>query len=205
MHRFHTVAAALAFAAVFAWPPPAGATVMVEVPLDRLVAEADAIVLGRVDRIDVEMVPYQGGLDPHTLASVRVDRWLKGAGARAITVRELGGVHGNGGMWIDGTPRYRAGEEVVLFLVRHPERPGDYRTYGMAQGKLVVRRGVPGTPDVAHRDLEGIAFARWTDGAMHLMHADGEPAMQLGELLAFVERRAAHVTLPPTDSLGGAR
>lgn len=204
MYRLQGVAAAMALAAAMSWPTPAEATVMVEVPLERLVDDADAIVLGRVQSVDVQMVLRDGSVEPNTLAGVRVERWLKGNGGGNVTVRELGGVHRAGGMWIDGTPRYRVGEEVLLFLVHHPEHPGDYRTYAMAQGKLLVRRGVPGTPDIALRDLEGIAFAHWADGAMQVEDAGGEPAMQLSELLAFIERRVRGPELG-RRSVGGVR
>ena len=201
MSRFSTVTAlVVALATLPCLASPAHATVMEELSLERLVQESDAIVLGRVASVNVQMVLRQGSVDPHTLTTVRVDRWLEGSGPASITVRELGGVHRLGGMWIEGTPKYTEGEEVVLFLVRHPEHPSQFRTYGMAQGKLLVRRGVGGTPDLAHRDLEGIAFARWTDGAMQLEHAGTEPAMQLGELLAFIER---HVRGPGLPSAGG--
>jgi hypothetical protein len=168
-----------------AWSSRAGATVMVEVSLEDMILGSDAIVHGVVERSGVAWELRNDEMEPWTVSRLRVLSWLKGGdGTSRATIRELGGVWQGGGRWIDGTPTYTRGEEVIVFLRRDGNR---FRTLGMVQGKLVVRHGVPGVPDSVHRDLSGIAFARWTEGQMVVQPAGNEPAMALESLLGFIE------------------
>lgn len=75
----------------------------------------------------------------------------KGAGARRLVVSEPGGTVDGKSLAISGTPRLRAGEDVVLFLYRTPI--GYWRTVGMGQGCYVVENGR------IRRNLFGIALA----------------------------------------------
>jgi len=179
------------------WTMPAAATVMVELLLEDMARDADAIVHGSVEQSGTQLaLQTHGAPEPYTVTTLRVRTWFKGAGAERIVIREQGGEWQGGGRWIDGTPWYRPGEEVVVFLRRDPERPDYYRTYGMVQGKFVVRQGVGGVPTTVRRDLGSIAFAHWTDGEMTVQQAGPEPAMQFDAL----EDRILRVL-----SLGGGR
>jgi hypothetical protein len=166
----------------------ASATVMVEVPLEELVQGADAIVHARVvsSRVRVEM--RQNGLRPETVTTLEVIEWLAGPGGRTVELRELGGVWQAGGVHYEGTPEYAVGEEVVVFLERRAESPHDLRTLALAQGKFVVRHGVPGVPSSVLRDLDGIAFASWSEGRQQVTAPAPEPAMELGVFLEFVRQ-----------------
>jgi hypothetical protein len=61
---------------------------------------------------------------------------LKGSVGARIVISEPGGVVGEVGMTVEGAPRYRSGEEVVVFLYRTPQ--GLLRTRGLSQGKFTV-------------------------------------------------------------------
>src|SRR5690606_12145544 len=77
----------------------AAATVMVEVPLERMVREADAIVVGRVERVGVRLVMLPGGgAEPHTITTIRAVEWIKGDGCERVRLDEIGGVMEQGGM-----------------------------------------------------------------------------------------------------------
>lgn len=167
-------------------PSRGAATVMVEVSLEDMVRDSDVIVRGVVTHTGVQMALGLDGLEPHTVTTLRVDGWLKGNGGATVTVRELGGITQDTARWIDGTPRYREGEEVVVFLRQHPEHANDFRTYGMAQGHFTVLRGVPGTPSVVIRDLEGIAFARFGGGHTQVTEANSPARIQLEALLELI-------------------
>ena len=93
-------------------------------------------------------------------------------------------------MRIDGTPRYRVGEDLVVFLRRDPEAPEFFRTYGMAQGKFNVVPGTPGVPSTVHRELSDMTFARWQDGNMVLEAHPDERPLQLDNLLDLIVRVA---------------
>ena len=186
----------------------AHATVMVELSLDELIADATVIVQGVVERTGVQVSVGDRGVLPSTTTRVRVRRWLKGPAPRErVTIREAGGAWPGGGMHVAGTPRYRVGEELVVFLEPAPDRPGALRTVGMAQGKLVVLYGVGDTPSMVRRDVRDLAFARFADGAMTVGDADGGPAMQLDELVALIRRATAIPSVDGSDAeaLGGGR
>lgn len=180
---FAVTAASLLLA--FGWSASrAGATVMVEVSLEDLILGSDAIVHGVVDRTGLAWEIRNGEREPWTVSRLRVRSWLKnGDAAPTVSVRELGGVWNGGGRWIDGTPTYTRGEEVVVFLRRVDN---GWRTFGMVQGKFIVRHGVPGVPDSIRRDTSGIAFARWSSAGMTVQPGGQDPAMELETFLDYV-------------------
>jgi hypothetical protein len=166
----------------------ASATVMVEVPLEEMIRNADVIVHGTVTRTGVRMAIEDGDMQPHTITTIEVDEWLAGEGGETVQIRELGGEWQGGGVHYEGTPRYQVGEEVVVFLERRDEAPRDLRTFAMVQGKFVVRPGVPGVADTVSRDLSGIAFARWANGHQTVSAPGRQPAMELDAFLDHVRR-----------------
>lgn len=182
----------------------AAATVMVEVPLEAMVREADAIVVGRVERVGVRLVMLPGGAQPHTITTIRAAEWIKGEGGERVRVDEIGGVMEQGGMVIEGTPEYRVGDEVVVFLRRTPE--GALRTYAMVQGQFHIVRGVGGAEDVVVRDTRAVGFASWASGPMTIEHG-GVRAMRLGDFLGYLRQMVEQAELDPGatrgDALGG--
>lgn len=160
-------------ALLLAVPASASATVMVEVPIEDMARDADAIVLGQVVRSEVRLVidPARGAL-PHTFTTLRVSQWIGGSGGATVTIDELGGEVQGEGLAIAGTPQYGVGEEVLVFLER---ADGRLRTYAMAQGRFEVRRGIGGVPDMLVRDLSDVAFVRWGQGAMSVGHGTDQP------------------------------
>jgi len=162
----------------------ARATVLVEVPLDDMIVDAEAIVLGEVVRVSTQMrVREDGRLEPWTATTLRVESWLKNGAGDEVTLYERGGVWQGGGMRIAGTPEYRVGERVVVFLWRDPL--GRLRTYGMVQGRFVVRAGVD-MPTTVERDLHDVGFAQWGNGQMTVTHLDDVP-ITLAQLKVRIE------------------
>jgi hypothetical protein len=175
--------ATAATAVLLAVPAATRATVLVEVPLEDMAVDADGIVLGRVVDVGVQMVFIGGRMQPWTVNTIEVERWIKssGTGERTVRVYERGGEWQGGGMRIEGTPEYRRGERVVVFLERDVH--GRLRTYGMVQGKYVVRAAVDGETTV-ERDLSGVAFARWARGQMTVEEPPPPETMPLADLLS---------------------
>lgn len=159
-------------------------TVLYEVPIEDMAADAEAIVLGEVVQTGVRLVMLPEGLEPFTVTTIKVDRWLSGRGGETVEIHERGGVWQGGGVRIEGTPVYRVRERVVVFLSRDDR--GNYRTYGMVQGKFVIRASVDG-PTRVERDFRGAAFARWQNGQMQVEEVAPPPAT-LSALLARIER-----------------
>lgn len=185
-------------AALLSWiAAGASATVMVEHSLQELIGGADAIVHATVTESRVRMALSEGSMAPETLTTLRVHEWIAGPGGDTVELRELGGVYQGGGLRYDGTPTYAVGEEVVLFLERRADAPHDLRTFGMVQGKFIVRHGLGGVPSTVRRDLDGIAFVRWANGRQVVSHPNDAPVMRLDAFLGYVRQARAE--------LGGAR
>lgn len=110
------------------------ASLIVPADLPTLVREAQTIVLGRVT--DVRGVIRPGTRRVESYVTVAVDETLKGAGARTLTFKTLGGVSGRYRTVVHGSPVFTAGDEAVLFLGRgsmpYP--------IGLAHGVFRVRR-----------------------------------------------------------------
>lgn len=196
---------AAAFAALLFTASTARATVMVSMPLEDMVQGATAIVHARVARVGTRLaLDAERGPMPHTVSELVVLEWLKGEGGSQIAIDELGGEVAGLGMAIAGTPEYRVGDEVIVFLRTTEE--GTWRTLGMVQGQFVVRHGVPGTPDEVIRDTSSIGFATWDGGPMGIVEG-GREAMELGAFLAWIRTTVAQVGLAggAGGALGGGR
>jgi hypothetical protein len=63
---------------------------------------------------------------------------LKGSAPQPLVVRLIGGRVGNLASVVDGVPRFRPGEEVILFLER--TRAGDLSVTAWSEGSFRVRR-----------------------------------------------------------------
>ena len=170
---------------------PALATIMVEVPLEEMVAEGEGVVRATVVHSGTQLNLRDDGTEITTITTLRVDEWLVGQGEQEIRIREIGGETARGGMRIAGTPRYRMGEEVVVFLDADVDGVDRYfRTYALVQGKFTVLRGVPGMPAVVMRDADAVGFATWIDGEMIIEHG-GEMVVGLTEFQLRIRQAGA--------------
>lgn len=185
MHRSMALGLLLAFLPVGA--STVKATTMVELPLDRMIEEAESVFVGKVESTGTRMAVLEGRATPMTITRFRVTRWLKGGDGEVVSIREPGGVWARGSYRVEGTPRYAVGEEVVVFLERDPE--GHLRTYGRVQGKFVVKPANEIAPKTVVRDFAGVGLVRWKDDRMLLEHGGVEPAATLEELVRYIEAR----------------
>lgn len=193
-NRWRAMFAALCTLAILFFAAHASATVMVEIPFERLTSEADLIVHARVLRTGSRMTQEAGHFEPHTVSTLEVLDTLRGAASGEVLIDEIGGTGQRGTTWIAGTPRYRVNEEVVVFLRRLPT--GAYRTHGMAQGHFEVLPGVPGTASRVARDTQTIGMATWHNGQMSVT-SGSVATMRLDDFLAYVRQLSA--------ALGGAQ
>ncbi len=105
--------------------------------LEEMTTLADRIVSGRV-------VEVRGMKDPElgrdvTLVTLEVDRAVKGRADRILTFKQIGSLEAATvrGVRITGLPRYRSGEEVILFLAG-TTASGLTAPLGLGQGKFVI-------------------------------------------------------------------
>ena len=193
-NRRRALFAALCTLGSFLFATHASATVMVEIPFERLTREADLIVHARVLRTGSRMTQEAGHFEPHTVSTLQVLGTLRGQANGEVLIDEIGGTSTRGTTWIAGTPRYRMNEEVVVFLRRLPT--GAYRTHGMAQGHFEVLPGVPGTAALVARDTQTIGMATWQNGQMSVT-SGRVVTMPLDAFLAYVRQLSG--------ALGGAQ
>jgi hypothetical protein len=152
------------------------------VPSDRvLVTASKAIVVAVAGESHAHWAP--GGWI-ETVTELRIEEAIKGAitAGETIQVTELGGVVGKTGYFVAGSPRYAAGERVLVFLETNDR--GDWVAKNMAVGKFDRAQDVKGRRLLV-RDAEEIVG--WeSDGVVHR-----EPVRLEDAFLRFV-RATAH-------------
>jgi hypothetical protein len=90
-----------------------------------------------------------------TFTSFAVEQVWRGAVSGQITVRLLGGRVGNLTSSVSGVPRFRAGEEVLLFL--EPATRGDFSVVSWEQGTFRIRRDPATGRESATQDTASFA------------------------------------------------
>lgn len=128
---------------------PAGATSVIPPTFPELVAEAEAIVRGRVMDISFRRASTPDGTPViKTRITFAVERTLKGAERREITLELLGGTIGDESLVVTGMPRFELGSTDYLFVERNgiqfcplvAVRHGRYRLLRDAGGREFVAR-----------------------------------------------------------------
>ncbi len=118
----------------------ASASTVLRADLPALTHVADTVVRGTVSRLSTR---WSGDhMRILTDVEIRVQEVLKGEPRRTLTVVNPGGVIGDLGQRVAGTPDFTEGEEVILFLEQRGDR---FIVSGMAQGKFKVERSSDGT------------------------------------------------------------
>jgi hypothetical protein len=162
------------------------------VPSDHdLVQRADAIVITTALESHSQF-DANGGIV--TIASLSVERVLKGSVNQTIDVVELGGSVGDVATMIPGSPRYDNGHRYLIFLRKMPD--GSWRTYGFGLGKFVFENDLRGRVLLLRGGLDdeifGVNEKDWTPHAEPLRDADS--------FLSFVEVSARDGAAPARES-----
>jgi len=144
----------------FALIPALRATTFMRLSPEQMAAAATFVVRARcvgsivlVDRGEI-----------WTLTSFETREAWKGAPPETLRVRLLGGRTRELTSQISGVPRFRPGEDVVLFLV--PEKSGGYSIVSWAQGTFRVHRDPASRALVITQDTAAYGF-RLSERASH--------------------------------------
>ena len=157
-------------------------------PDDELIIGARAIVRGKVLSLSCQLDSDQDRI--FTYITLRVHEVLKGQiDDRKIVLKEEGGQVGTRGSIVFGTPQFKLGEEVLLYL--DTWRDGSLRVHQMLLGKFAIVADPTSGKKVVIRDLTefgnaGVQFAAGSsqsDGATN--------NMRLSAYTAMVRRRLA--------------
>lgn len=111
----------------------AGATTLMRMSIEQISRTAPLIVRARCVSNSVD---WDSG-EIWTFASFQVEEFWKGSAPPHIVLRLLGGRAGNITSTVSGVPRFREGEEVVLFL--EPTSRGDFSVVSWQQGTFRIR------------------------------------------------------------------
>ncbi|MEK6304375.1 MAG: putative Ig domain-containing protein [Acidobacteriota bacterium] len=124
---------------------------------DELIVGARAIVRGKVLSISSQLDPQQDRI--FTYVTIRVHEVLKGQIASLkIVLKEEGGQAGTRGSIVFGTPEFKRGEEVLVYL--DTWRDGSLRVHQMLLGKFTVVDDPDLGTKVVVRDLKERSDAR---------------------------------------------
>ena len=152
------------------------------VNLEEMSARADRIFSGRLVALRVERDAELG--QTVTRATFQVHRAVKGSVGGRVTITILGDVEADAGRGagVQGLPRFREGEEVVLFLYGDSAR-GLTSPVGFGQGKFAVTK-----------DKRGRRMAVNGFGNRNLFNGlSGQARARLGEQsIAWKDRRGIH-------------
>ena len=131
---------AIALSLVLAAAIEASPTTFLKMSLEQLSSATPIIVRARCQGSIASAV--RGEI--WTVTSFEVREVWKGNAPAVVRVRLLGGRTAEFTSHVEGVPRFRAGEDLVLFLA--PLRRGDYSVTGWAQGAFRISRGGAGAP-----------------------------------------------------------
>ena len=132
-------------------PLVASATTVISLSIEKMAKESDVIVRGVVTQKKSEWNKARTRI--YTLTTLQVGERLKGGQkiVDQLTIRQLGGEIDGIGQMVVGNARFSMGEEVLVFLEKHPT-DDVYVVLGMAQGKYSIDRST--TPPSVRRNMK---------------------------------------------------
>ncbi len=134
----------------------AEAATVLALTIEELAEESDRVIRARVVSSSTERNEDLGLVFRLTTLEVLED--LRGEGSSKVVLRQLGGLTGEQGLWVEGDAVFSLGDEVVVFLSEGSPDGTLVHVVGLALGKFRVERG----EDVvmATRRLEGLHLVR---------------------------------------------
>jgi hypothetical protein len=167
----------LLFAAFLACPS-AGATTFARMSVAEMSRASSAIVRAKCV---ANTAGWEEG-EIWTFTAFEVEETWRGEAPARITVRLLGGRLGSVTSSVSGVPRFRAGEEVVLFL--EPSPKGNFSIVSWEQGTFRIRHQVRTNEEVITQDTA--SFPTF-DPATRQFETSGVRNQPISELRAQVE------------------
>lgn len=149
---------ALSMAMILAAAPNAQPTTFVKMSLEQLAAASPLIVRARCQG---SVVSAERG-EIWTITSFEVREIWKGSAPGVLRVRLLGGRTAELTSHVEGVPRFRSGEDVVLFLA--PSRRGNYSVTSWGQGSFRIHKGGPNAAPEVTQDTAAFLPAEFASG-----------------------------------------
>lgn len=136
--------------------PPARGTVVEDRSLSELSRLSHLVVRATVTGQQVQWDEQHQFIVTRTFLAPSAS--LKGTAPGRVVVRQVGGELDGQRLHVEGAARFRIGEDVVLFLERHPVAKGEFVLQSMAASKFTVVPTQSGP--VVQRSLSGLTLAR---------------------------------------------
>ncbi len=138
------------FPTVLSFATRASATISVPVSDHDLIHQSVAIVLGEIETIESFSDLHEDQIYTHI--TLTIDEVLKGdVSVTELTIKQPGGAIGGTHTWIFGSPEFRIGEQVLLFLTMNDD--GTLRVAHFYQGKFTIMRDeITGKKTVSRND-----------------------------------------------------
>jgi hypothetical protein len=172
----------------------ASATTVEKMSLRDLAKKSDAIVLARVED---ETARYDANKEIYTYITLRVLEPVKGPKADAvITIRQIGGTVGDIASIVPGTPSFKKGEEVVVFLTKN-DGAGYPWVMGLQQGKYSVSADEKGRKNVRN-EMDGLRLLSPNGKATEGEAAAPQPLQAFLDGLRTQLDEAGNVEVDPT-------
>lgn len=194
MRRLIASSALLLSLALTSLVPRAHATTVLKVDVSQMTTMSEWVVRARVTAVE-NIVKAADGEGPFTDVHLAIDEVYRGpagtAPARTLVVRLMGGAMGNGlAMKVPGMPRFKVGEEAVLFLEKTTL---GFVPCGLEQGVWRIIKGPFGYEVVQQTVLDLNLVTRSADGkltqdAHH--HGPRRASKLLGALAAEIRAAA---------------
>jgi hypothetical protein len=163
--------------------PSTGGTTLARMSLAEMSQAAPVIVRAKCV---ANTVDWEEG-EIWTFTEFKVEETWRGEAHAHIMVRLLGGRLGNITSTVSGVPRFRTGEEVVLFLESAPR--GNFSIVSWEQGTFRIRRDLRTSQEVITQDT---AASPAFDPAARQFTATGIGKQPVHEFRAQVEAALAH-------------
>ena len=153
------------------------ATTLARLSLDQLAVASDGVA--RVRCAGAESRWENGAI--WTVTTFDVLDSMKGDLPAQVVVRVPGGKVGHLTAVVDGTPRFKAGEEAVVFLERR--RAGGYSVAGWVEGTFRIARDAKTQGEIVTQDSSGFAVF---DSATRTFRTEGIRKMPINLFRARV-------------------
>lgn len=149
------IVSAVVLAALVLGARGAGASQVVHLDTRGLTHESSDIVIGTVGE------QHAHWNAAHTMivtdVTIRVSEALKGGAATTLTLTQVGGEVDGMRYSVDGAPRFKTGEEVLVFAWR--DAAGRPQVDGLGQGKFDIRRDPATGARTVQRSLAGLGIS----------------------------------------------
>lgn len=175
--KFLDVLFALLLLILLAFTPVVSA-LMVKMSVEDLTKEADVIIIGDIKEVESRWNFWRTEI--HTYSTVSVEKYIKGAGSKTLTIITKGGTVGDLVAEVEDTPVFAKNEKVLVFLKKAGR---EFSVAGWVQGKYVVENDE--VHDISGEKISLKDFLRRVEDAPQDVVAANPEAPGFGVLLAL--------------------